>query len=242
MAITFEIFKPFNQLRYGFSDRHDGPMVLTGASDSDVVEQKNQEFYFKSLEIAIDRIVTAQQRHSANTAVVDESDAGKFIPGVDGIVTKQKNLYLKITGSDCFPLFFYDPKQGLVGIAHAGWRGITAGVVGSMLEKFIQQGSSVTNILVGIGPGIQQHHFEIKKDVLSNFSHWDDFVDRGADGKIFVDLQGIIKDQLVEAGVEIESIEASAVCTYCEGDAYFSFRRDKPERVQAMLGYIGMRA
>ncbi len=95
------------------------------------------------------------------------------------------------------------------------------------------------DILAGIGPGIRACHFEIKPDVLEEFNDYPlhiNFVGQ----KIFVDLPAIITSQLTAAGVLKQNIADSGHCTYCQKDKYFSFRRDHPKKVRAMVAYIGL--
>ena len=97
--------------------------------------------------------------------------------------------------------------------------------------------SKPENVLAGIGPGIQKCHFEIKKDVLSNFKRYPSSI-IFKNEKIYINLSKIIKDQLVKNGINRKNIELSTVCTFCNKSDYFSFRRDKPKNVSTMLAYI----
>jgi copper oxidase (laccase) domain-containing protein len=100
-------------------------------------------------------------------------------------------------------------------------------------------GCSPEDLIVGIGPGIQLCHFEIQTDILENFSNYQESI-VNRNNHIFVDLPKIIMRQLDEAGVPEKNIESSGVCTFCQKDQYFSYRRDKPKEVEAMIAYIGI--
>jgi polyphenol oxidase len=96
------------------------------------------------------------------------------------------------------------------------------------------------NILVGIGPGIRACHFEIKEDTLHNYKKYPEFILQKED-RLFVNLAGIIQQQILTMGIQKENIEDSMLCTFCLEEKYFSYRRDKPENVEAMLAYIGLK-
>ena len=83
-------------------------------------------------------------------------------------------------------------------------------------------------------------HFEIGKDDVSRYETYKSRVIE-RDGSVFVDLAGIMRDQLLELGLFPKNIEDGGACTYCDEDEYFSYRRDKPQSIEAMVGYIGVR-
>jgi len=90
--------------------------------------------------------------------------------------------------------------------------------------------------MLTIGPGICDKHFEIKDDVVSSFSAYPDFISH--DSGIRVNLKGIMKKQITEAGVPSENITDSDECTYCLPEKYFSYRRDKAKPFEAQVAYI----
>ncbi len=231
--MVFKIFKKFTDLKYGLSEKADGSMKLAAARFS---QGKNRENFFKSLGIEPRRLAIPVQAHSGRAVLVAKDELGKPIAAADGLAATLRNVFLTITVADCFPVYFFDQKKGRVGLAHCGWRGAVGNLAASVARVM---GSDPADILVGIGPGIGPCHFEIKKDILSRFSAYPEAVVRRQD-KIFVDLPGIIKQQLVKTGLSAEHIENSGECTFEDEKKYFSFRRDKPELIQAMVAYIGL--
>lgn len=204
------------------------------------LEKTNREKYFRKVGIDPDRVVTADLAHGAKIVCVSNEAAGTTIVGADGLMTNTTNLFLSATAADCFLVYFYDPVARVVGIVHAGWRGLLAGVVRSMVQTMISNFRiDARNVLVGIGPGIRECHFEISPDDKIKYNAYSDFVLRRND-KIFVDLPGIIKTQLQEYMIPKEYIEDNGACTFCEEKEYFSYRRDKPKEVQPMVGYVGL--
>lgn len=100
--------------------------------------------------------------------------------------------------------------------------------------------SKAQNILIGIGPGIRECHFDILEKNIKLYKDYPDCIIK-KDNKTFIDLAGVIKEQLIAVGVKKENIEDSKLCTYCLKDKYFSYRRDRPKVIEAMIAYIGLK-
>lgn len=236
----FEIFKKYSNLITGFSEKKDGSMKNS---------IQNREKFFKKLGIDSDLIVRADLIHKSKVKLVSKKDAGRLIEKTDGLITKEKNLFLTITIADCLPIFIYDPKKEIIGLIHGGWRSLADNILKKAIDKITNNfKSNPAHILIAIGPGISQCHFEIKfevkKDPLQKF-HDRRFFAMGVilerDNKIFLDLKKIAKLQLIELGIKEENIEISPECTFCLKDKYFSHRRDKPEQIKTMLAIISQK-
>ncbi len=218
---------------FGLSEREDGQMIL--GEDGEGME--NRIKYFSNLGIDAESIVSAGLIHGNHISSVSSDDKGKTIKGSDGLITNIKKACLAVTVSDCLPIFIYNKEKTAVGIVHAGWRSVVENIAGEVVKKFKENYSSDPKELkVFVGPHIQKCHFKIKKDTLERFSDYPDFIN-GEKGKYSVDLGGIVKKQFISCGLKENNIEISPECTYCN-ENYFSFRRDKPERVVSQIAYI----
>jgi hypothetical protein len=229
-----EFFKQFPELTAVMSEREDGSMKLFGAGG---LSLGNRAKFFKKRNIDENKIISAEMLHGAKIEIVNSASA-KIILGVDGLVARDDGIFLAVTVADCVPVYFYEPERKIIGIAHCGWRGVVGGIIKNSLGKIQELGGQVEKIKIALGPGINKCHFEIKKDVLKNFASYPEFVAK-KEGKLFVDLKGIIKKQLGGAGVDLEKMENNMDCTM-EHARYFSFRRDRPEVVESMIALIGM--
>ncbi|MCX6703012.1 MAG: peptidoglycan editing factor PgeF [Candidatus Wolfebacteria bacterium] len=179
--------------------------------------------------------------HGNNISKVSETDLGggsleetTRIRETDGLITNIKNSYLMITGADCFPVMFWDENAGIIGAVHAGWRGIIKEIIPKMINKFTKDfDSDLSGIKVWVGPGIKSHHYPIDEERIALFSknHKNNIITK--DGKAFLDLTGVILDQLQKARIPEKNIEIHPDCTFCEEDKYFSHRRDKSEPIEA---------
>ncbi|KKR56527.1 MAG: hypothetical protein UT94_C0034G0016 [Candidatus Uhrbacteria bacterium GW2011_GWF2_40_263] len=122
------------------------------------------------------------------------------------------------------------------GIAHAGWRGVVAGIASKMVRAFIEQGSQKENLKVLIGPHIKQCHFEIQEDTRNIFEQYSNAL-ISRNGKWFVSLEAIIKEELMQEGFKEDQIQTDRDCTYCN-DNYFSYRREHPDKPISQIAYV----
>lgn len=233
MSLHFSIFSSYARLRYGISERQDGSMKLVG-DDSSVRDARTM--YFVKEKIGSSRVVSAGLVHGKHIARARFMDGGRAFSETDGLVTQDLETFLSVTVADCVPVYFFDPIHDVVGIAHAGWRGVVQGIVPEMIHVMGHDyGSNAADILVGIGPSIQRCHFEITEELRDRFDA-DALEER--DGKMFVDLVYILTRQL--QGIGVKHIEDSGICTFCHPERYFSYRRDKPQEIQAQIAWIGL--
>ena len=227
----------------GFSTKQDGNMkIYLGAVHvADNESQKNKENRKKFLEKAglkNDNLVLAGLVHGNRIVTVTDKDKGKIISECDGFATNVTDVVLGVTAADCLPIFFWNKQGTVVGIVHAGWRGVQKGIASEMINIFVNKYDClVKDIKVEIGPHIKDCHFEIQADVVNNFADYPDCFEEKNKIKT-LSLEKVIKKQLLSAGVESKNIQDAKDCTFCETDKYFSYRRDKPKDIEAMLAYI----
>lgn len=228
-----KFFNNYKEIVALISEKSDGSMKIFESGENDI----NRDDFFRKNGIDGEKIFSAEILHSACVKSVDKNSP-KIIKGVDALVTKEKDIFLAVTVADCIPIYFYDNKSGVIGIAHAGWRGIVSGIVGGVLREMNKLGSGIGDIKITLGPGLRECHFEVRDDVLINFKNNPEFVFK-RENRIFVDLFGIIKKELLIGGVPEENIFDSGKCTYCDENRFFSYRRDKPRDISAMVAVVG---
>lgn len=175
----------------------------------------------------IDDLLFLRQMASTNVIFVSEPSIEKVT--ADGMVTKNKGIILGIKTADCLPVLIADYKHGVIGAAHAGWRGAIRGVVENTLNLMVEKGAELDNIAVALGPCIQQKSFEVGEDVYQECvllnSEYGAFFEYGRDEKHFqFDLEGLVKYRLQQYG--IVNISVSGIDTYADEENYFSFRRN----------------
>ena len=176
---------------------------------------------------SINDLLFLRQMASTNVAFVSEPSQEKIT--ADGVVTKTKGIILGIKTADCLPVLMADYKNGVIGAAHAGWRGAIRGVVENTLNLMLEQGADLNNMQVALGPCIQQSSFEVgeevKKECVNLCDDYGAFFIQGCDEQHYqFDLEGLVKYRLQQFGVS--SISVSGIDTYVDEENYFSFRRN----------------
>ena len=180
------------------------------------------------------KIVSPQQLHSSEVKVVDVP--GK-IPFTDAIISTSKSVVLSIQVADCIPLYLADPDNNVIGIVHAGWRGIEKGIVANSINKMITLGADNNRIIAYIGPSIQKCCFEIGPEVAKKFPI--NFQINSSYDRSFLDLQKLTINLLINNSILYNNIISSNECTKCNSDKYFSYRNTGLKSGR-MIGIIGL--
>ena len=170
------------------------------------------------------RLVSVYQVHSADAVVVDQpwDEAGR--PRADALVTKTPGLLLGIVTADCAPVLLADPQAGVIGAAHAGWRGALDGVLEAALAAMEGLGASRGRIVAAIGPCIAQASYEVDTGFRAHFAPDDGrFFRAGNSGHFQFDLPGYVAARLVAAGVA--QVDSLALDTYADPGRFYSYRR-----------------
>lgn len=156
-------------------------------------------------------------------------EASQYQITADGIVTATPDIILGIGTADCAPVLFFDEVDGVIGAAHAGWRGALRGVIENTVKIMLEHGARAENIHAAIGPCLQQPSFECMDDMRQEFlqNDADNFrwFEKGVDNQHFqFNLEGYIVHKLER--LNIDSISASGIDTFEAKGAFFSYRRN----------------
>ena len=172
------------------------------------------------------RLVTVHQVHSATVVEAgDWSDMDR--PHADALVTDRPNILLGILTADCAPVLLADSNAGIVGAAHAGWRGAMAGVAEATIAAMEEIGARRERIAAAIGPCIAARNYEVdagfREGLTGNDAANERFFTDGPAGKPHFDLEAYVAARLAAAG--IGQIEALGLDTYAEPERFYSYRR-----------------
>jgi len=172
------------------------------------------------------RLVTNYQVHSALCVVADAwEDADR--PQADALVTDRPGLLLGALGADCPPVLFADVNAGVVGAAHAGWKGAFGGVTDATVLAMERLGARRDNISAAIGPCIAQVSYEVDEAFRARLLEQSEahaaFFAGGKPGHWQFDLEAYVADRLAQFGVG--RIERMGLDTYAAPDRFYSFRR-----------------
>lgn len=199
-----------------------------GSKDDAEAVARNRALMADRLGVEPGRLVTLYQVHSAEVVVVTEPWTGAARPRADAMVTREGGLALGILTADCGPVLFCDPHAGVIGAAHAGWKGALAGVLGATVDAMEGLGAHREAIVAVLGPTISRASYEVGPDFVERLTAADGdfarFLSAGArpDRRLF-DLPGFIVARLGAAG--IGAVADLGLCTYADPERFFSYRR-----------------
>lgn len=172
-------------------------------------------------------LASIYQVHSPTAVIVTEPSYGDDRPKADALVTNTPGLLLGIVTADCAPVLLADAKAGVIGAAHAGWRGAVSGVTDQAIAAMLSLGAKIENIAAAVGPCIAQKSYEVgyafPEPLLADDPANERFFVDGPAGKPHFDLEAYVVARLAAAGVR--RIEAMGRDTYALEDRYYSFRR-----------------
>jgi YfiH family protein len=166
--------------------------------------------------------------HRAEVVEVDEPWGDDARPQADALVTRRRGVALGIVTADCAPVLLLDAEAGVIGAAHAGWRGALAGVLEATVAAMERIGASRGRIAAAIGPTIRQPSYEVAADLhdavlAADPVHARFFLDGDRPGRWRFDLPGFCAAALKRAG--IARVRDLGLDTYAEPERFFSYRR-----------------
>lgn len=175
-------------------------------------------------------VATLYQIHSGQAVAVEAPIAADARPKADGIVTRTPGLVIGVLTADCAPVLFADPDAGVVGAAHAGWRGAVGGVIEATVAEMEKLGARRNRIIAAIGPAINQVSYEVGPDfetaLLESCANNAKFLSRRLPHeKAHFDLPRYVEMRLEGSGVG--RLERCCPCTYENESLLFSFRRSQ---------------
>lgn len=203
-----------------------GLNVGLGSSDDPLAIAENRRLAVEAVAPGA-RLVTVYQVHSSDVVVADHW-ADDARPHADAMVTDRPGLMLGILTADCAPVLLADSEAGVIGAAHAGWKGALSGVTDATIDAMEKLGAKRDRIAAAIGPCIARASYEVDAGFLASFTGADPANERFfADGKRVghhqFDLEAYVAHRLAAAG--IMRVAAMGLDTFSLADRYFSFRR-----------------
>lgn len=195
-----------------------------GSSDAPEAVAENRQRMIDHL--GAEALVSLHQVHSP-TAIAVTGDWPGERPRGDAMVTDRVGIALGILTADCTPVLFHDRVAGVIGAAHAGWKGALGGVLESTLDAMEALGADRAQIRAGIGPVISQRAYEVGPEFVETFLDEDPeharFFASGQGDRAHFDLPGFCLMRLRGAG--IGHVEWTGHCTYSDPKRFYSYRR-----------------
>ena len=212
----------YDSLNCGLGSRDDAANVL-----------ENRGRVARSLGSDAERLLTCHQVHSADAVIVHTPWGSGGQPRADALVSRTPGLVLGALAADCMPILFADAEAGVVGAAHAGWKGALAGIEARTIDAMESLGARRNRIAVVIGPCISQSAYEVGPEFEATFLAADPnagrfFAAAAPGARTHFDLPGFMLDRLSKQG--LASAQWVGACTYAAPDDYFSYRRTTHRR------------
>lgn len=222
----FATYKDINRCEVSFSEKD-------GYLKNEVIKsfEKVADFF----DVPVSNIVKSKQIHEANVLDINKNYCGmgvtreSIITNADGIITEENNIPLCIFSADCVPILIADKTKRVVCAVHSGWRGTAKTITANALEKMTNEYKiPKEDILCAIGPAIGKCCFEVSIDVIKALSHIknsEKYSEKKENEKYMLDLKGVNKQILINYGIKEENIDVCGMCTKCEEEFYYSYRR-----------------
>ncbi len=199
-----------------------------GSNDASDSVAENRARMARSLGVEPRHLLTPYQFHSADVVIAEEPWTAEARPHADAVVTRTPELAIGVSTADCGPLLLADHRAGVIGAAHAGWRGALSGIIEATLAAMERLGAERSRIVVALGPTIRQSKYEVGPEFVERFltANIDNarfFTASEREGHAMFDLAGYIAGRAERAG--ITHFEDLGLCTYAEPDRFYSYRR-----------------
>ena len=231
-----------NDLEHGVTHASHGNFSLSRGEDPELVQERRRKF-LEELGLGDARVVAPKLHHSGAVAILtDPSSANGDAPAgiYDAIVTRGDGIVLAVTVADCVPVFFVHPDSKVIGVAHAGWRGIVAGIVPNVIHAIEESfGVPPEELFVATGPAIRGPSYEVGPEVAGLFP--EEFaVPSGAEDsdRFFLDLPSCALSQARGKGVPRDNLVDFSLCTWSHPGDLHSYRRGDDARHWAFIGRV----
>ncbi|HTB33914.1 MAG TPA: polyphenol oxidase family protein [bacterium] len=198
---------------------------------------RNRRLALEAAGLAPERCVFLQQSHGPGLAEASDSQAGQGLeawedglPDCDAVFTRSRGLGLAIGQADCLAVVIVDPVAGLLGLAHAGWRGALSGLPGHLAQRLLKEGAKPEDLRAVLSPCLGPRRLELGEAQLDAFKErylrYREFSSALKQGKFFLDLWTCARMQLEQAGMQALHIQGLEMDTAELPELFFSHRRD----------------
>ena len=216
------------KLLHAFTGREVGNLAFHVQDDTKRVIANHKQLA-QLLKYDYTALVHMQQIHSNQLHKVNEKDNFFNPPTCDSLITDKKNIPLMVIVADCTPLLFYEPKNKVIAVAHAGRAGAFKNIVSVVIQSFIQDfHTKPEDIVVSVGASIGSCCYEVGEAIYKECSALDlTYAIERKGEKYFLDINKISYTQLLENGIKKENIDALNICSACNTQNFFSYRKEK---------------
>ena len=227
--------KEINNIKHSFFSRKGGVSkgiyqslnCGLGSEDDKKNVLKNLKLVANNVGCKEEHLITLNQTHSNKVIYFENEKSIKNKQSADAIVSKAKNVGIGILAADCAPILFYDPKNKIIGCAHAGWKGALNGIIKNTIKKFNELNCNINDLIVVVGPCIKKENYEVKNDFYKKFvgqnPGYSEFFEKIMDDKYTFDLRGFINKEIYN--LNVKNVENIKMDTFSESNFFYSYRR-----------------
>ena len=227
----FENIKHCFFSRNGGFSKGDYKSLNCGLGSGDKKENvlKNLESVSKKIGCKKESLITLNQKHTNEVICFNSNaDVKNKLTG-DAIVSKVKNVGISTLTADCASIFFYDPKNKIIGCSHAGWKGALSGLIKNTVKKFNELNSKNNDLISVVGPCINKKNYKVKMDLFKKFIDQDKkneiFFEKIGNENYIFDLRGYINKEI--SNLNIKNVENIEKDTFSEKEFFYSYRRSR---------------
>lgn len=217
-----------------------GPGIQAACSGRNYPNSRRNDF-LKEIQIPVDSLRRVKQEHTGEVRIIEKDGDQADAAPADGMLTDRKDITLGILTADCVPVFLASMKVPVIGLIHAGWRGLKQEIIHNGIKKAVKHWElDPAQIKIAFGPAIRSCCYEVTEEFFGYFpkhyqkvkSQTPQTVEKGK-----VDLIAVAREQLLEAGIRTKNIFDSGLCTSCRNDTFFSARKEKgsKERILSVI-------
>jgi len=219
------LLNKFLNLTHCFTTK-DSDNLAFHVNDNPLHVERNHKILAKNLDYEKNKLIHMKQIHSDIVHKVKENDSFDNPPTCDALITNKVNIPLMVMVADCSPILFYDDKQRVIAVAHAGRQGAFKNIVKNTIDSFLNDfNSNVDSLHVAIGASIGACCYEVGSEVNDEALNLGlGFAIEKRENSYYLDISKILKKQVLDCGVCEEKIEIILECTKCLSDKYFSYR------------------
>lgn len=224
---------PLNHI-YGCTTRENGNMATFEARQSYLRD------HFGDV-----KVFASEQIHGNTVKMIAFDNAKTIESGCDGLVYrdvgKRDRIVLTMRSADCPIVVAWDDVYNVIGICHAGWKGIIHNMVPAFIDSFIHAGAHISKVSMYISPHIHSCCYEFSEPEIQYFIHkYPEGVVKQVGNKYYIDLANAICLDAVNHGILNRNVEISPHCTSCQVSEYYSYRRRDSSLYGEMMTFIGL--
>ncbi|MBI4130127.1 peptidoglycan editing factor PgeF [Candidatus Roizmanbacteria bacterium] len=192
-------------------------------------------------QLLVGTIIFPHQVHGNTVQAITSQSLVNYSQAADALVTNKINIAIGVKTADCVPILLYEPVSRIIAAVHAGWKGTVQRIVEWTIDTMKSLGGQPSNIIVSFGPSIGMCCYNVPNERAEQFI--DEF---GTDHQLLSEIEGKLHlnlayanyKQLLVAGVSAEHIDYSLVCTSCQNDLFYSYRKEKEKLSEEVISFI----